>query len=92
MLSLVCLRGFIASVSIRIATYEYHGLVHRAGALFDESEFTGDENAIVDFKYSASPKITWWFDHHQSAFLTPQDHAELSCLQAGPGLRRAQVL
>ena len=38
------------------ATYEYHGLVHRAGALFDESEFTGDENAIVDFKYSASPQ------------------------------------
>ena len=56
------------------AVYEYHGLVHRAGALFNESEFTGDENAIVDFKYSASPRITWWFDHHQSAFLTPQDH------------------
>jgi len=55
------------------AAYEYHGLVHRAGALFDESEFTGDENAIVDFKYSNSPKVTWWFDHHQSAFLTPAD-------------------
>ena len=55
------------------AAYNYHGLVHRAGALFDESEFTGDENAIVDFKYSASPRITWWFDHHQSAFLTPGD-------------------
>jgi len=55
------------------ASYEYHGLVHRASALFDESEFTGDENAIVDFKYSASPRITWWFDHHLSAFLTPRD-------------------
>jgi hypothetical protein len=64
------------------ATYEYHGLVHRAGALFDESEFTGDENAIVDFKYSASPKITWWFDHHQSAFLTPEDQQHfLDCKQ-----------
>ena len=55
-------------------TFEYKGLLHRAGALFTESEFTGDENAIVDFKYSPSPKITWWFDHHQSAFLTPEDH------------------
>ena len=64
------------------ASYEYHGLVHRAGALFDESEFTGDENAIVDFKYSASPKITWWFDHHLSAFLTPQDQQSfLDCKQ-----------
>jgi hypothetical protein len=52
---------------------EFVGLVHRAGALFDESQFTGDENAIVDFKYSASPRITWWFDHHQSAFLTAAD-------------------
>jgi hypothetical protein len=56
------------------AEYSYHGLVHRAGSLFDESAFTGDENAIVDFKYSASPRITWWFDHHLSAFLTPEDH------------------
>ena len=66
------------------ASYEYHGLVHRAGALFDESDFTGDENAIVDFKYSASPKITWWFDHHQSAFLTPQDQANFRACQQDP--------
>lgn len=57
------------------ATYEYHGLVHRAGSLFDDSEFTGHENAIVDFKYSPSPRVTWWFDHHLSAFLSPEDHA-----------------
>ncbi|MGH9578375.1 MAG: phosphoesterase [Terriglobales bacterium] len=51
----------------------FTGLVHRAGALFDEHLFDGEENAIVDFKYSASPQVTWWFDHHQSAFLTPDD-------------------
>jgi hypothetical protein len=66
------------------ASYEYHGLVHRAGALFDESEFIGDENAIVDFKYSPSPKITWWFDHHQSAFLTPQDHENFLACKRDP--------
>ena len=72
------------------ASYEYHGLVHRAGALFDESEFTGDENAIVDFKYSASPRITWWFDHHLSAFLTPQDKQDFldyQQKQAPPGCK-----
>jgi hypothetical protein len=63
------------------ASYEYHGLVHRAGALFDVSEFTGDENAIVDFKYSASPRITWWFDHHLSAFLTPEDQQDFLAYQ-----------
>ncbi len=66
------------------ASYDYHGLVHRAGALFDEAQFTGDENAIVDFKYSASPRITWWFDHHQSAFLTPQDHENFLACQRDP--------
>jgi hypothetical protein len=66
------------------ATYEYHGLVHRAGALFDEGEFTGDQNAIVDFKYSSSPRITWWFDHHLSAFLTPQDHQNFLDCQRDP--------
>ena len=53
--------------------FEYSGLLHRAGTLFDENKFNGDENAIVDFKYSSSPKITWWFDHHQSAFLSAAD-------------------
>ena len=53
--------------------FEFSGLLHRAGSLFNEADFDGDENAIVDFKYSSSPKITWWFDHHESAFLTPQD-------------------
>jgi hypothetical protein len=55
--------------------FVYSGLLHRAGALFNENDFDGDENAIVDFKYSSSPKITWWFDHHQSAFLSSEDAA-----------------
>lgn len=55
------------------ADFIYTGLAHRASQLFDETQFDGDENAIVDFKYSSSPRLTWWFDHHQSAFLTPED-------------------
>jgi hypothetical protein len=54
-------------------SFQFSGLLHRAGALFNEADFDGDENAIVDFKYSASPAITWWFDHHLSAFLTKDD-------------------
>ncbi|HVP43760.1 MAG TPA: hypothetical protein VMS96_10020 [Terriglobales bacterium] len=62
--------------------FQFSGLAHRAGALFDESKFDGDENAIVDFKYSTSPKINWWFDHHQSAFLTPEDAAHFEQQQS----------
>lgn len=55
------------------AEVSYTGLLHRPGELFDEEMFDGDENAIVDFKYSRSERLTWWFDHHQSAFLSSED-------------------
>ncbi len=65
------------------AMFDYRGLVHRAGALFDEDWFdAGGENAIVDFKYSPSPRVTWWFDHHASAFATPEDEAKFRAGQA----------
>ncbi|HEY6045659.1 MAG TPA: hypothetical protein VIU65_03595 [Pyrinomonadaceae bacterium] len=63
---------------------QYAGLLHRPGnILFDKEMFDGDENAIVDFKYSPSPKLTWWFDHHQSAFLTPEDEAHFQADNSG---------
>jgi hypothetical protein len=55
------------------AEFLYTGMAHRASQIFEDNLFDGDENAIVDFKYSNNPRLTWWFDHHQSAFLTPED-------------------
>ena len=55
------------------AEFHFTGMTHRARQPFEAGLFDGDENAIVDFKYSSSPRVTWWFDHHQSAFLTPAD-------------------
>ncbi|MBI3681457.1 MAG: phosphoesterase [Acidobacteria bacterium] len=55
------------------AEFLYTGMAHKASQIFEDSLFDGDENAIVDFKYSPHPKLTWWFDHHQSAFLTAED-------------------
>ncbi|MCW5961188.1 MAG: hypothetical protein KIS76_13575 [Pyrinomonadaceae bacterium] len=53
----------------------YTPTMHRAGNAFDSDQFDGDENAIVDFKYSSDERLTWWFDHHQSAFLSEADEA-----------------
>ncbi|MGI8641090.1 MAG: phosphoesterase [Pyrinomonadaceae bacterium] len=53
----------------------YVPTMHRAGNAFDKAQFDGDENAIVDFKYCADERLTWWFDHHQSAFLSEADEA-----------------
>ncbi len=57
----------------RDCEFLYTGMAHKASQLFEDSLFDGDENAIVDFKYSPHPRLSWWFDHHQSAFLTPED-------------------
>jgi hypothetical protein len=63
--------------------FEYEGLAHRAGQLFLDVQFDGDENAIVDFKYSSDPRLTWWFDHHQSAFLSGEDEAHFKADTSG---------
>ncbi len=55
------------------AEFAYTGMAHTADQIFEDSLFDGDVNAIVDFKYSPNDRLNWWFDHHQSAFLTPAD-------------------
>ena len=65
------------------AEVNYTGLLHRPGNLFDLGMFDSDENAIVDFKYAASEKLTWWFDHHESAFLTNEDEAHFRADKSG---------
>lgn len=57
------------------AGFAFTGMAHTADQIFQDELFDGDENAIVDFKYAPHPKLTWWFDHHQSAFLSPEDAA-----------------
>ena len=63
--------------------FVYEGLAHRAGQLFLDVEFDGAENAIVDFKYSSDARLTWWFDHHQSAFLSADDESHFRADTSG---------
>ena len=57
------------------AEFQFTGMAHKASQLFEDGLFDGDVNAIVDFKYSPDQRLDWWFDHHQSAFLSPEDMA-----------------
>ncbi|MBV8902657.1 MAG: phosphoesterase [Acidobacteriia bacterium] len=74
---------FIAGAVHRDAEFRYTGMAHRASQSFDDAWFDGDENAIVDFKYSTNPHLTWWFDHHQSAFLSSADAEHFRCDTTG---------
>jgi hypothetical protein len=75
--------NFYAKAIRKDFEFEYEGLAHRAGELFLDVRFDGDENAIVDFKYSSDPRLNWWFDHHQSAFLSHEDEEHFRADRSG---------
>jgi hypothetical protein len=41
---------------------------HQQGDPFPPDAFDADVNACLDFRFSPSPRLHWWFDHHASAF------------------------
>lgn len=61
----------------------YRGMAHKTGDVFPPGTFDGDENAVVDFRYSPSDRLTWWFDHHVSAFVRPEDEAHFRADRSG---------
>jgi len=56
----------------------------------DPTILAGDDNAVLDFRFTKSPKLTWYFDHHVSAFPTPEERAtyEVAAREEAPGGRR----
>ncbi|EDM80366.1 phosphoesterase, DHHA1 [Plesiocystis pacifica SIR-1] len=57
---------------------------HRQGDPFDDGDFEGaDEAAIVDFRYSQRPGLSWYFDHHRSAFQLPGDREHFEADTSG---------
>ncbi len=55
------------------AQFKNLGLRHGSPEPVDPTLFDGDVNAIVDFRYSSSSKLDWWFDHHLSAFVNAEE-------------------
>ena len=54
----------------------FRPLEHKGEAQpFPSDSFDGDENVCVDFRYSQDPRLSWWFDHHASAFQLAGDEA-----------------
>ena len=56
------------------ASFEYRTCGYGTGqARAEEKLFSGEENAILDYRFSPSSKLTWYFDHHRTAFGSPAD-------------------
>ncbi len=61
----------------------YEGVQHVNGDPFAGLAIDADDNACVDFRYCQSPRMTWWFDHHVSAFQPPEIRAHFNADQSG---------
>jgi len=58
-------------------------MAHQQGDPFPADAFEGGVTACVDFRFSPSPGLAWWFDHHQSAFASPSDRAAFEADRSG---------
>jgi hypothetical protein len=55
-------------------SFSYRSMGYGPGSSgVDPAIMDGDENAILDFRFSAAPQLTWYFDHHVSAFPSDAD-------------------
>jgi hypothetical protein len=56
------------------AEFKYRGCGYGERQLSpSEDVLSGDENAILDYRFFPSERLTWYFDHHRTAFATPAD-------------------
>ena len=84
MSSAAVLTEFLRSRESAPVTFRYHGLDHQPGGSFvPEALLDGDENAVVDFRYSTSPKLTWFFDHHLSGIVGDEEKASFESDSSG---------
>jgi hypothetical protein len=56
------------------AEFKYRGCGYGDRQLSPSDEvLSGDENAILDYRFFSSERLTWYFDHHRTAFATAAD-------------------
>jgi hypothetical protein len=56
------------------AKFEFRTCGYGAGqARAEEKLFAGEENAILDYRFCPSEKLSWYFDHHRTAFASEAD-------------------
>ena len=70
------------------AKFRYHSCGYGPGQNgVDPKLLVGDVNAILDFRFSAAPQLTWYFDHHVSAFPSDGDRAAYEARAVDPNRR-----
>jgi len=68
---------------VALDAIRHRPMAHQQGDPFPADAFGGGLTACVDFRFSANPGLTWWFDHHQSAFMSDADREAFEADRSG---------
>jgi hypothetical protein len=62
----------------------YFGLDHQpGGSHVPEKILLGQINAVVDFRYTTSEKLSWWFDHHLTGIVGVEEREHFARDKSG---------
>jgi hypothetical protein len=65
-------------------SFGFRGLDHQpGGSHVPEAILSGRINAVVDFRYTMSERLTWWFDHHISGIVGDDERAHFEADHSG---------
>ena len=74
MCSAALLTRFLREYESEPLEFFYRGLDHQSGGSYvPEKALSGEINAVVDFRYTTSPRLTWYFDHHVSGIVGDEE-------------------
>lgn len=74
---------FFAAIRDPHATFTYRACGYGAKPPRPEGHLVGDENAVLDYRYTQDPGLSWFFDHHRTAFPAAGDLASFAARSAG---------
>ncbi len=84
MASAAVLSRLLRHVEANDLSITYRGLDHQpGGSHVPEAILIGELNAVVDFRYTTSDKLGWWFDHHVSGVVGELERAHLAADTSG---------
>ncbi|MFW6051037.1 MAG: hypothetical protein ACODAU_07675 [Myxococcota bacterium] len=64
--------------------FAYEALDHQpGGSHVPRKVLRGDVNAVLDFRYTTAPELTWFFDHHVTGVVGDEERRHLSADTSG---------
>lgn len=81
--SAVLFARFFAAVRDPRATFTYRCCGYGASQPRPEGLLLGEQNAVLDYRYTQDPALSWYFDHHLTAFPAAGDLESYAARSAG---------